>query len=260
VCFLKEVISQRFPRKKALLIGAGTLGSNVAMQLARSGVGHLTIIDPDILEDANIGRHVLGADELGRFKVNALAERINRDLPLTQVLPLPTFLQFAIFEKKIVFENFDVIVVTTADWLSENLLWEFKSNSQTCGLVQGWAEPHAMVGHVIAAPSGMVCDARFLFEENGNFHHRFSNWQNQGIVQLPAWGAGFIPGSSLSINNIANMISKQVIEILTVPIEKPLWRSHVNSIIVEPFGGSYCGPALPHGVDSMTLTNEWPLE
>jgi len=252
--------TSNLPRKKALLIGAGTLGSSVAMQLARSGVGHLTIIDPDILEDANIGRHVLGADELGRFKVNALAERINRDLPLTQVLPLPTFLQFAIFEKKIVFENFDVIVVTTADWLTENLLWEFKSNNQTCGLVQGWAEPHAMVGHVIAAPSGMVCDARSLFEENGNFHHRFSNWQNQGIVQLPACGAGFIPGSSLSINNIANMISRQVIEVLTVPMEKSRWCSHVNSINVEPFGGSYCGPALPHGIDSMTLTNEWPLE
>src|SRR5690606_1733286 len=62
--------------KHVVLVGAGSLGSQVAMQLARAGVGRLTLIDPDILNAENLGRHVLGIDDLGRYKVDAMRDRL----------------------------------------------------------------------------------------------------------------------------------------------------------------------------------------
>lgn len=247
--------------KKVLMVGAGTLGSAVANQLARSGVGRLTIIDPDKLADANIGRHVLGADDLGRNKVDALAERLKRDMPLTELLPIADYLQIAVLKNPAIFADVDMIVITTADWATEELVWHLKSLGAKWGVVQGWSEPHAIAGHALIAPPVIACDGRFLFDENGNFHHRFSNWPNQGVIPLPGCGAGFIPGGSLSINNIANMISRSVIDALTNPASEPQWCCYINDHKnAEKAGGVYVGPQLPQGANQIMLTDAWPVK
>jgi molybdopterin/thiamine biosynthesis adenylyltransferase len=43
--------------KKILLVGCGSVGSTIASELARAGVGHFILADPDILEPANVSRH-----------------------------------------------------------------------------------------------------------------------------------------------------------------------------------------------------------
>ena len=67
------------------LIGCGGLGSNAAAMLVRAGVGALTLIDFDVIEESNLSRQMFFRDQLGRLKVDALAEtllRINPDVEL----------------------------------------------------------------------------------------------------------------------------------------------------------------------------------
>jgi hypothetical protein len=61
------------------LIGAGAIGSQVAMTAARMGVGQWTIVDPDHLMPHNLARHALGPEYVGWAKAEALATAI-RDL------------------------------------------------------------------------------------------------------------------------------------------------------------------------------------
>jgi len=66
--------------------GAGGLGSNAAMHLVRSGFKNLVLVDFDKVEAGNLNRQFFFADQLGQYKVYALAEnlkRINPDLNLT---------------------------------------------------------------------------------------------------------------------------------------------------------------------------------
>lgn len=57
---------------KVLLIGAGGLGSPAALYLAAAGVGHLTIVDADIVEASNLQRQILHSeDRLGMPKVES---------------------------------------------------------------------------------------------------------------------------------------------------------------------------------------------
>jgi sulfur carrier protein ThiS adenylyltransferase len=60
------------------IAGAGGLGSNAAMALARSGVGHLLIVDFDRVETSNLNRQYYFRDQIGEFKVEALRENIER--------------------------------------------------------------------------------------------------------------------------------------------------------------------------------------
>lgn len=79
--------------KKVLLIGCGTIGGYVAHQLAQSGVGadggELRLADPDILNTANLGRHLLGVDYLYKNKAEGCQKFILAQLPMLRVTAYP---------------------------------------------------------------------------------------------------------------------------------------------------------------------------
>ena len=58
---------RRFKAARILLVGAGGLGSPAALYLTAAGIGHLTIVDPDVVDVTNLQRQVLhGTKDLGR--------------------------------------------------------------------------------------------------------------------------------------------------------------------------------------------------
>ncbi len=80
----------KLKNSKACLLGVGGLGSPAAMQLAAMGVGHLRIVDRDVVELTNLHRqHLYGVDDVGYPKVEAAAKRLQRLNPYITVEPLP---------------------------------------------------------------------------------------------------------------------------------------------------------------------------
>ena len=68
------------------IAGAGGLGSNCAVALARSGVGTLVISDFDIIEPANLNRQYYFTSQVGMMKSTALKENIARINPDVTVI------------------------------------------------------------------------------------------------------------------------------------------------------------------------------
>ena len=65
------------------IAGAGGLGSNCAVALARCGIGTLVISDFDLIEESNLNRQYYFLDQVGMMKTEALKEniaRINQDI------------------------------------------------------------------------------------------------------------------------------------------------------------------------------------
>ena len=67
------------------IAGLGGLGSNVAVALARLGVGRLIIADFDIIEQANLTRQHYFIDQVGQAKVNATSENLGRINPNVEI-------------------------------------------------------------------------------------------------------------------------------------------------------------------------------
>ncbi|HLH88365.1 MAG TPA: ThiF family adenylyltransferase [Xanthobacteraceae bacterium] len=63
-------------RRRAVLVGAGALGSQIAMNMAREGAFTWTVVDSDWLLPHNLARHALLANELGAPKALALARQM----------------------------------------------------------------------------------------------------------------------------------------------------------------------------------------
>jgi sulfur carrier protein ThiS adenylyltransferase len=68
------------------IAGAGGLGSNCAVALARSGIGTLVISDFDLVEEDNLNRQFFFTDQLGMEKTKALKENIERINPVTRII------------------------------------------------------------------------------------------------------------------------------------------------------------------------------
>lgn len=65
--------------RRIVLVGCGTIGSHLAKLLAQSGAGfgadaHLMLIDEQRLKPGNIGRHLLGTADIGKFKSTAVRD------------------------------------------------------------------------------------------------------------------------------------------------------------------------------------------
>jgi molybdopterin/thiamine biosynthesis adenylyltransferase len=97
-----------------LVIGAGSVGGALAVQLARLGVSPIYLVDLDVLEVVDLVRHPLGAEGLGQPKAFALADRIRRDFPLCHAQGINmNFLDLPEKEQLRLARNADVVVAST---------------------------------------------------------------------------------------------------------------------------------------------------
>lgn len=75
----------RFSCATVAVCGLGGLGSNIAVALARAGVGRLLLIDFDRVDISNLHRQQYKASQPGLYKTEALAENLMEIAPYTEI-------------------------------------------------------------------------------------------------------------------------------------------------------------------------------
>ena len=78
-------LHKRFSSATIAICGLGGLGSNIAIALARAGVGKLILIDFDRVDITNLHRQQYKANQIGCYKADALAENLLEIAPYTEV-------------------------------------------------------------------------------------------------------------------------------------------------------------------------------
>lgn len=87
----EDDLAARMPATKLLqgksvaFFGAGAVGAPAAIELARAGVGHLLLVDHDLVDPATIRRWPFGLSALGSLKVEALKRHLAGDYPWTEI-------------------------------------------------------------------------------------------------------------------------------------------------------------------------------
>ena len=78
-------LHRRFSSATIAVCGLGGLGSNIAIALARAGIGKLLLIDFDRVDITNLHRQQYKATQIGRYKSDALAENLAEIAPYTEI-------------------------------------------------------------------------------------------------------------------------------------------------------------------------------
>ncbi len=118
--------------KNILLIGAGTIGSNLSNMLVRNGIGigtksSLTIIDNDVFEPCNFSRHFLGLNSIGLPKAEALKDELKRIAPFCEIKAIDE----SVYTSSVFSQNFDLIIDTTGEESLSIWLHEFFNDKET---------------------------------------------------------------------------------------------------------------------------------
>lgn len=83
------VLQEQLRSSRVVVVGAGGTGSWVIQSLCASGVGYITVIDPDRVELSNLSRQALyRTDDIGSLKTMATAKRCTEFAPETKIVPV----------------------------------------------------------------------------------------------------------------------------------------------------------------------------
>lgn len=80
-----EDLQDKISAARVAVCGLGGLGSNIAIALARAGVGHLHLIDFDRVDLTNLNRQQYAVGQLGQYKTDALRETLSLISPYCDV-------------------------------------------------------------------------------------------------------------------------------------------------------------------------------
>ena len=78
-------IAKKLKKAEVCILGLGGLGSNVAILLARGGIGHLKLIDFDVVEASNLNRQQYRISHIGMKKTEAIKTIIKEINPFVEV-------------------------------------------------------------------------------------------------------------------------------------------------------------------------------
>ena len=80
-----EELQQKFSSATVAICGLGGLGSNIAISLARAGIGKLILIDFDKVDITTLHRQQYKASQIGMNKTDALSENLKEIAPYTGI-------------------------------------------------------------------------------------------------------------------------------------------------------------------------------
>ncbi|WP_133366496.1 ThiF family adenylyltransferase [Qipengyuania sediminis] len=228
--------------QRAVVVGCGSVGAPIAIALARAGVGRITLVDPDELGWANVGRHPLGAAAVGASKAEALAEQIKTDLPHLEVEACAADVRSLILRNDRSIEAADLIIAATGSWGADHAInrWHM-SVGRRKPVIYGWTEAHALAGHgvVIAGKGGCF---QCHMDNVGRPRLTAVGFPEQGVATLeePACGAHYQPYGPVELAFTTTMLSEMALDCL---IDPPLFSQHRIIVAsrerVEALGGTF---------------------
>ncbi|MBK8502125.1 MAG: molybdopterin-synthase adenylyltransferase MoeB [Saprospiraceae bacterium] len=100
---------KKLKKSRALVIGAGGLGSPVLLYLAAAGVGLIGIVDGDVVEETNLQRQILFSSmQIGNFKAEKAAERLRSLNPHIEIKTHQVWLNAE--NALAIFSDYDLII------------------------------------------------------------------------------------------------------------------------------------------------------
>ena len=219
--------SANLDKKKVVIIGCGSVGSGIAVQLAKAGIGELCLIDFDKMEVENIYRHTLGATALntetdGLYKTDALRFQIGSDIPYTRVINHKDHLLNLLASNKI-FNLFDAIVVATGDFTSELVFNKthkiYENISKIVPVIYAWQDGFGIGGHSICVSNNKTsgCLECLYTGENGFVAHPKTSFIKYGQTiskHMGGCSGVFTPYSFLDASQTALLATRMTLDAL----------------------------------------------
>ncbi len=207
------------------IIGCGSVGVYVADMLASSGIGKLTLIDPETLMIENTHRHYLGSHWLYCQKVSGLKYSLQDQYPFVEIQTETN--ELLSYRDKDKLDQFDLLIITTGNATHERAFNQFiVSKNIEIPTVYGWVEAYGVGGHAVAVqPNQNGCLDCIYIDKSTNEAglHPYTNYIEQGqnvISNHAGCGTDYLSYSNIDATQTAAIVAKLALRTLTKEINE----------------------------------------
>lgn len=265
----KEYIMRRgggnnyLSNKKVALIGCGSVGGNIALELAKAGIENITLIDQDLIMQENVYRHVLGVnslksdnykdniDSLEAFtpKISGLKREIEQKFPYTKIDAFSNYtdsIENIMKKGDINFKQFDLVIVALGNPTIEIYLNEyFHKEVGMPPIIFTWVEAYGIGGHAILTNNNrkngcLKCLYTDPFDSKAPLRNRAS-FAAEGqcfLRQISGCGSVYTPYGSLDSFQTAILATRLAIDVLSnKEMDNPVlsWKGNADKFLDSGF-------------------------
>lgn len=235
-------VLQRRRSLRALVLGCGSLGSMVIEQLALAGVGYMDIVDKEGADAAYCARQNLGADSIGLGKAHAMANRLERLAPTTQVNAHRAEAESWV-PSQCSPGRYDAVIDMTGEASVRNTLVKYRSLCfAATPILHGWLEPFCAASHLIYLAAG----SDYPVEEPAHGVN-VAQWPTETLVLLRSGGLGFHRYGSADTAQAAGFIAERCLAVIDATVcDSVVWSWIRSEGFFYNLGvGTVCSPYVP---------------
>jgi hypothetical protein len=182
------------------IVGCGSVGAEIARQLASSGINNLLLIDRDKLSIENTYRHFLGPEHLGGYKNLELALDLKSRYPYINATVVPQQTLENCFDSNFLSETNGLIIATGSPTEERFFNEQLFNLEHRPWVIYCWVEGHGVGGHAIYVhSSGKGCLNCLYRDADGNKSlesiQNFLKSQQNITVDIAGCGTHFMPYS-----------------------------------------------------------------
>lgn len=237
-------LPQQLVAAHVVIAGCGAVGGELAVQLAKAGVGELTLLDSETFDWRNVGRHVLDGTAVGLNKAQALGALVRRSFPDAKVTSYPVRWEDLSDGQRADVQGADLFIAVTGD-VAGNLHLEFLvADGEMPTTLFGFTEAFGVAGHAILQLPGSG-RLRALTNEFGVLREPVAQLSpSQSLPQEPSCGAFYQPYSSLAALSTVGLIGELAISALLGQVTTSTHQVWV-------------GPVEALGNNGLSMTEPW---
>ena len=222
--FLKDTFKE-LGLCQVTLIGLGSIGSEIAIELGKSGVKNFVLYDYEKLEPENVCRHIGNNSELGLKKVTIVRNHLHFINPNCNVEPISenpvNGVNIAKFRNRV--RDSDLVIISTGNYESEMFVNEITTR-QRKPAIYCFADENVDIGSIFYynPPNGPCYEclqSNLDKNSNPNYNEKFNQllrpdksqpYPGRSYYEVPG-----IPGISIDIDFISLIVSKLIITVLS---------------------------------------------
>lgn len=198
------------------IVGCGSVGSTLAMLLAKSGCQKFTLIDDEDLTEENVARHLCGCHEVATIqsKVGAVKQTLERHLPYVICDARKSDVLDLLIKAPEIFSVAQLVIFSTANMAAERRANEFFHTDIPKPVVYLWIEPFGVGGQILyISPESGSC-YRCCFDSNGDFRFAVAASGQQFGRREAGCQTTFTPYGAADLEIFCAIACKEIIRII----------------------------------------------
>ncbi|MGN7890325.1 ThiF family adenylyltransferase [Dyadobacter sp. 22481] len=229
-------------KKRVAVIGCGSVGGYIITELAKAGVGTLTLIDNDVLSHENVLRHAVGQYAVGNFKTEALRQELEQNVPFVQINTITARIENLLLDNKFDWISYDLVILATGEPTINRFINRLiRQPEKNTPVLFTWLEPYGIGGHsiVVQDPHLPGClECLYDFTEEGLINRAaFAAADQSFLKDLSGCGSLYTPYGSLDSVRTAVQSVRLALRSLSRECKNELisWKGDSSTFLEEGY-------------------------